>query len=99
MYLGKTVAASIQNYALYPSKLDVSQGIPAARKVVVVAPSSLVTNWQLEIRKWLGDERLPTLALQPGPQAADQVASIHASSNFTACLPRDMQQYSLQTRH
>ena len=49
------------------------QGSPVAKKIIVVAPSSLVRNWQQEVRKWLGNERLPVLALQPGPDAAGQV--------------------------
>jgi hypothetical protein len=29
---------------------------------VVVCPSSLVFNWQAEIKRWLGDQRLQCLA-------------------------------------
>jgi SNF2-related domain len=33
-------------------------GRPAAKKVVIVAPSSLCKNWAAEAKKWLRDERL-----------------------------------------
>lgn len=46
------------------------------KRIIVVTPSSLVKNWQQEVRKWLGDERLPVLALQPGPDAAKQVLCV-----------------------
>ena len=31
-------------------------GRPAAKKVVIVAPSSLCKNWAAEAKKWLGEE-------------------------------------------
>lgn len=36
-----------------------------ARKCIVVTPCSLTNNWAAEIRKWLGDERLRAMVLQP----------------------------------
>jgi DNA repair and recombination protein RAD54B len=33
-------------------------GRPAAKKVVIVTPSSLCKNWAAEAKKWLGEERL-----------------------------------------
>ncbi|KAK9805749.1 hypothetical protein WJX73_005408 [Symbiochloris irregularis] len=51
------------------------QGRPIVRKAVVAAPASLVKNWQAEVKKWLGNERLPCIALQPGPEAAAEVTS------------------------
>ena len=47
-------------------------GRPAIRRVIVVTPSSLTGNWAAEVRKWLGDQRLRALVLQPGPGAAQQ---------------------------
>lgn len=32
---------------------NVLQGKPTIKKALVVAPASLVRNWQAEIRKWL----------------------------------------------
>ena len=49
------------------------QGKPVIRKAVVATPATLVKNWQAEIRKWLGDERLASIALQPGPEASSEV--------------------------
>lgn len=47
-------------------------GRPAIRRVIVATPSSLTGNWAAEVRKWLGDQRLRALVLQPGPGAAQQ---------------------------
>ncbi|KNE64148.1 hypothetical protein AMAG_09199 [Allomyces macrogynus ATCC 38327] len=33
---------------------------PLAKRVMVVCPASLITNWQKEFKKWLGDERIRT---------------------------------------
>jgi DNA repair and recombination RAD54-like protein len=73
MGLGKT----IQTIALIWTVLKqspVSSTSPLVRKCCVVCPSSLVFNWQNEFKKWLGDQRLPTLAvLKGGKEAADVV--------------------------
>ena len=50
-------------------------GRPAARRLVVAVPSSLVSNWQAEARKWLGEERLRTVALRSGKDADAHVAA------------------------
>ncbi|GMH36127.1 hypothetical protein BSKO_03995 [Bryopsis sp. KO-2023] len=49
------------------------EGRPVAKKVVVVAPSTLVGNWANETKKWLGDARLRALPLQPCPEAAEKI--------------------------
>ena len=41
---------------------------PLAEKVIVVCPSSLVKNWDNEIRKWLG-ERVAPLAMDGGSKS------------------------------
>lgn len=33
-------------------------GIPLAKRVLIVAPSSLVGNWENEFIRWLGRDRL-----------------------------------------
>jgi hypothetical protein len=35
-----------------------------AKKILVVAPASLLNNWAAEFRKWLGSERV--VSLSPG---------------------------------
>ena len=56
MGLGK----SLQTVALVWTMLRQSpiSGTQLARKVLLVAPSSLLKNWQKEFRKWLGPERI-----------------------------------------
>lgn len=49
-------------------------GRPAIRRAIVATPSSLTGNWAAEVRKWLGDQRLRALVLQPGPGAAQQAS-------------------------
>lgn len=36
---------------------------PIARRALVVCPATLVKNWQNEFKRWLGDERVRTFAL------------------------------------
>lgn len=48
------------------------RGRPAVRRVVVATPSSLTGNWAAEVRKWLGDQRLRSMVLMPGANAAQQ---------------------------
>jgi len=33
-------------------------GIPLAKRVLIVAPSSLVGNWENEFTRWLGRDKL-----------------------------------------
>lgn len=51
MGMGKTIQAITLLWTLLRQGPD---GVPAARKALIVAPSSLVANWGKEIRKWLG---------------------------------------------
>ena len=54
-------------------------GRPAIRRAIVATPSSLTGNWAAEVRKWLGDQRLRALVLQPGPGAAQQARNLFGS--------------------
>ena len=47
--------------------------MPVARRAIVATPSSLTKNWRDEVRKWLGDERLQVILLNPGSDAKQQV--------------------------
>jgi len=70
MGLGKT----LQTIALLWTLLKQGPtGRPAVAKALVVTPSSLTRNWAQEIRKWLGDERLRTIIIEPGAAGAQQV--------------------------
>lgn len=51
------------------------------QRVLIVAPSSLVKNWQKEFRRWLGRERLEVFT-------ADQVKASEFVSNNS--LTRDL---------
>lgn len=44
--------------------LTTTKGKPVIKKVIVAAPSSIISNWGLEVKKWLGDERLEALVVQ-----------------------------------
>ena len=65
-----------------------AKGRPAVRKMLVVAPSSVIKNWGQEIHKWLGMERAAYLVLLPGKEAAGQVLSA-AQRHASTCLQDD----------
>ncbi|KYR01271.1 SNF2-related domain-containing protein [Tieghemostelium lacteum] len=56
MGLGKTIQAITILWTLLKQS---PSGEPAARKAVIVAPTSLVGNWCKELKKWLGDGIIP----------------------------------------
>ncbi|CAM9643718.1 unnamed protein product, partial [Chrysoparadoxa australica] len=51
MGLGKTLQSIVVMWTLL--KQGLVKGEPAAKRVVVVCPTSLVKNWEAEIQKWL----------------------------------------------
>ena len=59
-------------------------GRPVARKVAVVAPTTLVNNWAKEVKKWLGSERLQCCVLTQGPEAAQKVRPLGPGCLFTS---------------
>ncbi|KAL7002809.1 DNA-dependent ATPase protein rad54 [Sarracenia purpurea var. burkii] len=59
MGLGKTLQSITLLYTLLRQGFD---GNPMVRKAIIVTPTSLVSNWEAEINKWLG-ERVPLVAL------------------------------------
>eukprot|EP01025_Chloroclados_australasicus_P049131 TRINITY_DN5588_c0_g3_i2.p1 TRINITY_DN5588_c0_g3~~TRINITY_DN5588_c0_g3_i2.p1 ORF type:complete len:771 (+),score=69.67 TRINITY_DN5588_c0_g3_i2:134-2446(+) len=70
MGLGKT----LQIICLIWTLLKQGQGgKPSIKKAIVVCPSTLVSNWSKEVRKWLGSERLQTLDLHPSKDAPQKV--------------------------
>lgn len=44
---------------------------PVARRVLVVAPASLLTNWVKEFKKWLGDTRIKSLVVKNDFSSSD----------------------------
>jgi len=69
MGLGKT----LQSICLVATALRQSDsGQPLASKAVIVCPSSLVSNWRREFRKWLGDQKCRPVAVTKGGKAAEE---------------------------
>ncbi|XP_049850513.1 DNA repair and recombination protein RAD54-like isoform X2 [Schistocerca gregaria] len=60
MGLGKTIQAIGLVWTLLHQS---PSGVPAVKKAVIVAPSSLVGNWCKEFKKWLGAENVDPVPL------------------------------------
>lgn len=71
MGLGKTLQVLAASWTLM--QRGGPFGKPAVRKMLVVAPSSVIKNWGKEIHKWLGMERASYLVLLPSKEATSQV--------------------------
>jgi DNA repair and recombination protein RAD54 and RAD54-like protein len=65
MGLGKTLMSITALWTLLNQGFV--KGESAVRKVMVVCPTSLVGNWDNEIRKWVGD-KCPTFAVKSEPK-------------------------------
>ena len=65
MGLGKTLMSITTLWTLLNQGFI--RGESAVRKVMVVCPTSLVGNWDNEIRKWVGD-KCPTFAVKSEPK-------------------------------
>lgn len=61
MGLGKTLMSIATMWTLLNQGFK--KGEPAVRKVIIACPTSLVGNWDNEIRKWVGDH-CPTFAVK-----------------------------------
>jgi DNA repair and recombination protein RAD54B len=61
-------------------------GRPAVGKALIVTPSSLTRNWAEEARKWLGNERLPTMVLEAGAGGAQQAAEFRHGAVARVCI-------------
>ncbi|XP_019092703.1 PREDICTED: protein CHROMATIN REMODELING 25 [Camelina sativa] len=59
MGLGKTLQSITLLYTLLCQGFD---GTPMVKKAIIVTPTSLVSNWEAEIKKWVGD-RIRLIAL------------------------------------
>lgn len=88
MGLGKT----LQTIALIWTLLKQGpHGKPAARRALILAPCSLVKNWEAEFRKWLGQERITTWA-------ADSSAKLGEYAKQRSPPPVLIMSYELFTR-
>ncbi|KAI4295641.1 hypothetical protein L6164_035664 [Bauhinia variegata] len=76
MGLGKTLQSITLLYTLLCQGFD---GKPMVRKAIIVTPTSLVSNWEAEIKKWVG-ERVQLIALCESTR--DDVVS--GVDNFTS---------------
>ncbi|KDP42303.1 hypothetical protein JCGZ_01627 [Jatropha curcas] len=76
MGLGKTLQSITLLYTLLGQGFD---GKPMVKKAIIVTPTSLVSNWEAEIEKWVG-ERVKLIALCESTR--DDVVS--GIDNFTS---------------
>ncbi|KAF5751213.1 protein CHROMATIN REMODELING 25 [Tripterygium wilfordii] len=76
MGLGKTLQSITLLYTLLRQGFD---GKPMVRKAIIVTPTSLVSNWEAEITKWIG-QRVQLIALCESTK--DDVVS--GINNFTS---------------
>ena len=53
MGLGKTLQSITLLWTLLNSGSDLLGGKPVAKRVIICCPTSLVSNWDSEIQKWL----------------------------------------------
>ncbi|XP_060068607.1 DNA repair and recombination protein RAD54B-like [Ylistrum balloti] len=69
MGLGKTLQCIALIWTLL--KQGPYGGRPVMKKALIITPGSLVKNWQKEIKKWLGNERLSVYAVSTDQRVED----------------------------
>ena len=62
---------------LPPTTMARPFGKPMARKIIIVVPSSLVDNWRLEFKKWLGPERCRPVTVNVKGKVGCPTPTIH----------------------
>ncbi|XP_020551461.1 protein CHROMATIN REMODELING 25 isoform X2 [Sesamum indicum] len=90
MGLGKTLQSITLLYTLLRQGFD---GKPMVKKAIIVTPTSLVSNWEAEIKKWVG-ERVKLLALCESTRE-DVVSGI--DSFTSSCSPLQLLIVSYET--
>ena len=85
MGLGKTLQSVALLYTLLTQGFEV--GKPTARRVLIVTPTSLVANWNNELKKWL-DDRVKALAISESCKSdvVDAVSSFLSPRSTTSVL-------------
>ena len=73
MGLGKTLQAVTLIWTLLKTGPEAE---PAAKKVAVITPTTLVRNWVKEFKRWLGSERITPIALDDAKTRKDVAAGI-----------------------
>ncbi|KAH7867474.1 hypothetical protein Vadar_033967 [Vaccinium darrowii] len=81
MGLGKTLQSITLLYTLLRQGFD---GKPMVRKAIIVTPTSLVSNWEAEISKWVG-ERVQLVALCESSRG-DVISGIDSFTSTHSCL-------------
>lgn len=66
MGLGKTLMSITLMWTLLNKGFIANES--AIRKVIIACPTSLVGNWDNEIRKWVGDGKCPTFPVKADPK-------------------------------
>lgn len=68
MGLGKTLQSVCLIYTMLKTGIT-SNGMPTAKRIIVICPCSLVKNWENEFVKWLGVGAVKTLAIAEADRA------------------------------
>ncbi|VFQ72531.1 unnamed protein product [Cuscuta campestris] len=81
MGLGKTLQSITLLYTLLRQGFD---GKAMVKKAIIVTPTSLVSNWEAEIKKWVG-ERVKLVALSESTRE-DVISGIHSFTSSSSNL-------------
>ncbi|VFQ72112.1 unnamed protein product [Cuscuta campestris] len=81
MGLGKTLQSITLLYTLLRQGFD---GKAMVKKAIIVTPTSLVSNWEAEIKKWVG-ERVKLVALSESTRE-DVISGIHSFTSPSSNL-------------
>jgi superfamily II DNA or RNA helicase len=95
MGLGKTLQSVTLLYTLLTQGFEKAK--PVARRVLIITPTSLVQNWNNEIKKWL-DGRIDAIALSESHQA-DVINGIESFFAYGCKSPVLIISYDTFRRH
>lgn len=87
--LGKTLQSITLLYTLLHQGFDEK---PMVKKAIIVTPTSLVSNWEAEIKKWVG-ERVQLIALCESTRD-DVVSGIDRFTSPRSSLQVNLRNYS-----